>query len=439
MRIRTNLVAAALGTLLLATASACAGADGADAGKGADAAANGSLPEVKADPEAVKLLPADLQKGGTITMAADLHYPPTSFLAEDNKTPIGYNVDIAHLLGEKLGLEVQVKNVTWDGVIPGIAAKRYDFTATNMSPTPERLEVLNMITYWSAGSSLIVAKGNPLDLGLADQSTCGHKIAVMAGSTQQETYLPEISADCQAAGEDAVEAVVLPNVQGALTQLSSKRIDGVFSDTSQLGWAAKQQPQAFELRRAAVPEEGRRLHRRPRRRQGFSADRGAARRHAVPDRRRRYQEALDRWGLGTGAIPTSTCCSSDVRRHRPGRSGLEVRRLGAWMPPRSRGCTGGARSSTSPGWSAFSCFVLVAKTLLTNENYQWDVVWQYFTASDGPGRPAPHDHPDRPGHGHRGAAGSGHRGDASLGDAAGAGCWLPATSRSSVARRCWSS
>ena len=55
-------------------------------------------------PEAVKLLPADLQKGGTITMAADLNYPPTSFLADDNKTPVGYNVDIAHLLGETLGL-----------------------------------------------------------------------------------------------------------------------------------------------------------------------------------------------------------------------------------------------------------------------------------------------------------------------------------------------
>ena len=305
MRIRTNLVAAALGTVLLATASACGGADGADAGNSADAGAEGELPEVKADPEAVKLLPADLQKGGTITMAADLHYPPTSFLAEDNKTPIGYNVDIAELLGEKLGLKVQVKNVTWDGVIPGIAANRYDFTATNMSPTAERLEVLNMITYWAAGSSLIVAKGNPLDLSLADQSTCGQKIAVMAGSTQQETYLPEISAACQAAGEDAVEAVVLPNVQGALTQLSSKRIDGVFSDTSQLGWAAKQQPQAFELTTPQYQKkEGddvvalgvsksspltQALH--------------AAMQSLIDDGT--YQVALDRWGLGSGAIPTS--------------------------------------------------------------------------------------------------------------------------------------
>ena len=117
-----------------------------------------------------------------------------------------------------------------------------------MSPTPERLQVLDMITYWSAGSSLVTSKGTPLKLSITDQMTlCGHKIAVVTGSTQAEKYLPQISGDCSAQGKPAVDTVVLPNVQGALTQLASKRIEGVFNDTSQLAWADKQQPQAFEL------------------------------------------------------------------------------------------------------------------------------------------------------------------------------------------------
>ena len=195
--------------------------------------------------------------------------------------------------------------MTWDGVIPGIAARRYDFTATNMSPTAERLEVLDMVTYWAAGSSLIVTKGNPLDLSVADQSTCGKKISVMAGSTQQETYLPEISRTCEANGEDAVEAVVLPNVQGALTQLVSKRIDGVFSDTSQLAWAEKQQPQAFELVSPQYQKkEGNDIVAL-----GLDKDSPltpalhAAMQSLIDDGA--YQAALDRWGLGAGAIPTS--------------------------------------------------------------------------------------------------------------------------------------
>jgi polar amino acid transport system substrate-binding protein len=228
------VTAASLGTVVLASTTACGGGASSQASDEA-AGAKGSFEdvsaEVKPDQAAVDLLPADIKEAGVITMAADLHYPPTSFLAEDNKTPIGYNVDIAKLLGQKLGLEVEVKNVTWDNVIPGIAAGRYDFTATNMTPTPERLEVLDMVTYWAPGSSLIVSKGNPLDLSIADESVCGKKIAVMTGSSQQQDYLPLISEDCEAAGQEPVQEVALGNVEGALTQLVSKRIDGVFSDT----------------------------------------------------------------------------------------------------------------------------------------------------------------------------------------------------------------
>ncbi|MBC9824068.1 ABC transporter substrate-binding protein, partial [Terrabacter sp. MAHUQ-38] len=86
MRVATKLAAVASGAALVMTISACGGVGGADAsggataGAGADAAPTGSLPEVQPDPAAVKLLPADIKARGTLTMAADLHYPPTSFL-----------------------------------------------------------------------------------------------------------------------------------------------------------------------------------------------------------------------------------------------------------------------------------------------------------------------------------------------------------------------
>jgi polar amino acid transport system substrate-binding protein len=300
--------AAGLGSLLLATTSACAGnsSEASDQASGAKGGFAGIAAAVKPDPEAIKLLPADIKKAGVITMAADLHYPPTSFLAQDNKTPIGYNVDIAKLLGKALGVKVEIKNVTWDNVIPGIAAGRYDFTATNMSPTPERLEVLDMISYWEAGSSLIVQKGNPLDLSLADQSTCGKKIAVMTGSTQQETYLPEISEACRAAGQDPVDAVVLPNVQGALTQLVAKRIDGIFSDTSQLAWAAKQQPQAFELTAGQYDKKvGNDIVALGLEKNSSLTPALHAAMQSLMDGPA-YQATLDRWGLGAGALSTSS-------------------------------------------------------------------------------------------------------------------------------------
>ena len=308
MRVGTKFAAVASGAALLVTISACGagGGEDASAGAGADGSSADSLPQLQPNAAAVKLLPATLKERGTLTMAADLHYPPTSYLDTDNKTPIGYNVDIATLLAKTLGMKLEIKNVSFDGVVPGIAAGRYDFTATNMSPTPERLKVLDMVTYWAAGSSLVTSKGNPLKLSISDQMTlCGHKIAVVTGSTQAEKYLPQISGDCSAQGKPAVEAVVLPNVQAALTQLSSKRIEGVFNDTSQLAWAAKQQPQAFEL----SPQQYKKKVGNSIVALGVAKNSPLAPAlHAAMQSLMAgpaYKATLDKWGLGTGAIPTS--------------------------------------------------------------------------------------------------------------------------------------
>jgi len=201
---------------------------------------------IQPDPAAVALLPQSYKDKGELTVAMDLHYPPTTFLAEDNTTPIGLNPDIARLVAKKLGLKLKFENTAFDTIIPGIDGGRYDFTATTMSKTEERLAVLDMIDYFKAGSSVAVAAGNPLKLTM--ETLCGKNIAVTAGSTGQLKRLPALSEQtCTSKGQPEIHAVTLPNVQEALTQLHSKRIDGILYDTTALGWAAKQQPESFDL------------------------------------------------------------------------------------------------------------------------------------------------------------------------------------------------
>ena len=167
MKTRTTVQAAAAGFALLIALSACGSSD-----TSADSAAAGSKTSntadisegVQPDPAAVALLPSPIKDKGELTVAMDLHYPPTTFLAEDNTTPIGLNPDIARLVAKKLGLKLKFVNTAFDTIIPGIEGGRYDFTATTMSPTPERLKVLDMIDYFNGGVSVAVAAGNPLDL-----------------------------------------------------------------------------------------------------------------------------------------------------------------------------------------------------------------------------------------------------------------------------------
>ncbi len=317
MKIRSiSLVAVAC--LALGVAAGCSSSgSGSASGKsgGASNAATGATGNIAAgvapDTAAVNLLPASAKQKGSITVAMDLAYPPTSFLSTSNQ-PEGFNVDIARLIAAKLGLKLNIENVSFDTIIPGLTGGRYDFTTTDMSATPARLKVLDMINYWNAGSSLGVKAGNPENLNINDTSICGKSIAVMTGTTQQQTYLPALSTKCTDNGKAAIKAVVLPNVNTALTQLASGRIAGIFYDTSSLAYAAQQHGSAFTLTKPQYDKPA-----------ALGTDLVAiglaknspltkavqAAMQSIMDGPL-YMKALNNWGLGSGAIKTASIATS---------------------------------------------------------------------------------------------------------------------------------
>jgi polar amino acid transport system substrate-binding protein len=245
---KTRVRAAAAGLAVLLALAACGTNPGDDSGnEGSKTSNTADISEgVQPHEAAVKLLPQSYKDKGEITVAMDLHYPPTTFLADDNTTPIGLNPDMARLIAKKLGLKLKFENTAFDTIIPGIDGGRYDFTATTMSPTAERLQVLDMIDYFSGGLSIAVSAGNPLNISNDDM--CGRNIAVTKGSNAQLKHLPNVSNwTCTEKGKPAINGVTLPNVQEALTQLHSKRVDGVLYDSASLVWAADQQPNTFTI------------------------------------------------------------------------------------------------------------------------------------------------------------------------------------------------
>ena len=206
---------------------------------------------VKPDAKAVALLPAAVKARGTLSVAMDLTSPPTSFMASDNKTAIGFNPDFSRLIAATLGLKLQVNNIKFDTIITGLQAGRYDFTASTMGATRDRLKVLDMVDYFKAGTGVSVPYGNPQHL--STHTLCGHRVAVQSGSTAELQWLPQLSKqDCAGKGKPAIEAVTLPSVNDALTQLVSKRIDAVMYDFTALQWAATQQPKTFEVLKPLV-------------------------------------------------------------------------------------------------------------------------------------------------------------------------------------------
>jgi polar amino acid transport system substrate-binding protein len=302
MKTRTTIQTAAAGLAVLLALTACSGtATDTQATEVPKTQNTADISEgVKADEAAVALLPQSYKDKGELTVAMDLSSPPTTFLAEDSVTPIGVNPDIARLVAKKLGLKLKFANTAFDTIIPGIDGGRYDFTATTMSATPERLKVLDMIDYLKGGSAVMVAAGNPLNL--TNDTLCGKNIAVTKGSTQQLKHLPNVSEwTCTSQGKPAINGVTLPNVQEALTQLHSKRVDGVFYDAGALAWAQIQQPKIFTVLEP-------RMDTRTNTNVAVGLKKGSPLTPALQKALQsvletpEYKKSLDYWGMGESAI-----------------------------------------------------------------------------------------------------------------------------------------
>jgi polar amino acid transport system substrate-binding protein len=236
--------------VVAAAALSLAAVAGCGSGSGSSTAARPSASGVPAaTADASLTLPPALAGKSEITMAADASYPPNEFFADDNKTIIGLDVDLATAIGQVLGKPVKVVNAPFDSILPGLAAGKYDIGMSSFTDTKDREKTFDFVTYFTAGTSLMVKKGNPE--GLQPDNLCGKKIAVEKGTTQSDDDLPERSKACTDGGKPAIESLIFPEQGAANLALQSGRADGVLADSPVIAYAIKQGNGQYETAGAA--------------------------------------------------------------------------------------------------------------------------------------------------------------------------------------------
>ncbi|MDP5226718.1 MULTISPECIES: transporter substrate-binding domain-containing protein [Arthrobacter] len=198
------------------------------------------VPPLAQDAAAAALLPASIQSSKVLKVAIPTNEPPTQFYQEGTQDLVGLNPDMARLLGEALGVKVEISVANFDAIIPGIAAGRYDATVSSMSPTAERGKVLDFVDYVQFGSGVAVAKGNPL--GLTEKTLCGKKVGFLTASYQLRTDVPDFDKACQTAGKDKIQTSEFQDTRQAISALASGRLDAVLADSPIVNYAATQNP-----------------------------------------------------------------------------------------------------------------------------------------------------------------------------------------------------
>jgi polar amino acid transport system substrate-binding protein len=238
-------------------------------------------------------VPAAIKSKGTLTIAADATYPPNEFIKPGSKTVVGMDADLADALASVMGLKANVTNASFDGIIPGLAAGKYDLGMSSFTDTKEREKTVDFVTYFNAGTSFYTkTSGGPAINTLAD--LCGHKVAVEKGTTQQD----DAQAQAKKCGSKKLSVLVFPDQNGANLALSSGRADVGMADSPVAAYIAKQSSGQFKVvgqtygeapYGIAVPKKS-----------GLQKPVQAALKKLIAGGQ--YKAILDKWGIQAGAI-----------------------------------------------------------------------------------------------------------------------------------------
>jgi lysine-arginine-ornithine-binding protein len=186
---------------------------------------------------AVCPLPAIAQPG-KMKIATEGTYFPWSFKDTQGKLQ-GWDVEIAYALCERMKVECEVSGQDWDGIIPGLLAKKYDAIIASMSMTPKRREQVDFTDkYKDVVSSFVARKGTIPDTSADGMK--GKRIGVQRGSSQHQWL--------QANGFEKTATLVLyDTTQQPELDLISGRVDTIIGNKATYFTGFLKRPEAKEF------------------------------------------------------------------------------------------------------------------------------------------------------------------------------------------------
>lgn len=148
-------------------------------------------------------------------------YPPFDVLEADGSLS-GFDIDIANLLCAEMKMTCEFVDIDWDGIIPGLKARKFDAIVSSMGITEDRMKQVDFTErYYYSASSLIA----PKDTGItsADEAGTDGKTIGVQRATSHECYVQKLFPGADMRQYQTSEEAYL--------DLQSGRIDAVLVDT----------------------------------------------------------------------------------------------------------------------------------------------------------------------------------------------------------------
>jgi polar amino acid transport system substrate-binding protein len=254
------------------------------------------------DPALAAKVPEPISKDGKLTVATTAGSIPLSFYATDNKTPIGSEVDIAQLVADKLGLQLDIQVTSWENWPLKTQSGDFEAVFSNVGVNADRVKLFDFASYRAAYMGFEAKKSATYDIKGADDIS-GLRVSVGSG-TNQEKILLAWNKELEGKGKAPATLQYYSSDADTILALSSGRTDlniapypsTVYRENTRddlkvvgkvnAGWPS-------ETLVAATTLKG----------NGLATVITDALNSAIQDGS--YAEVLDRWGLSEEALPDS--------------------------------------------------------------------------------------------------------------------------------------
>jgi polar amino acid transport system substrate-binding protein len=164
-----------------------------------------------------------IKKAGKIVLGTSPDYPPYEFIREvDGKsTVVGFDIEIAKEIAKDLGVQLEIKEMDFGGLLTALSAGKIDMVLAGMTPKPERLESADFSNIYYTAVQTLVIKAEDAGKYKAAEDLSGKVVGVQKGSIQVDVaaeQLPKAEAKQLSKITDIVMSLKTGKVQAAIIE-----------------------------------------------------------------------------------------------------------------------------------------------------------------------------------------------------------------------------
>lgn len=186
----------------------------------------------------------EIKQRGTFVVGTEARFPPFEFV--EGGEIVGYSSDMMEHIMEALpGVTLEQLDLPWQGILPGLAAKRFDYVITSVTVTKERYDAYHL-SLPIADATMAVLKRKGDDSIRRAEDVAGKVVGSQAGSAQLQA-LEALAAELDAAGTPVSEIRTYVDFGEAYADLGAGRLAAVVNSLPNQLEAARQRPDVFEV------------------------------------------------------------------------------------------------------------------------------------------------------------------------------------------------